>query len=126
MGKKALPRTLSESQAMAEDSRLRSSPQKLNLVAAMIRGQKVDKALATLQFSPKKTAALVQKVLKSAIANAENNHALDIDQLVVKEAFVGKSLVMKRYMPRAKGRAGRILKPFSKVRIIVEQKSEEA
>jgi large subunit ribosomal protein L22 len=97
------------------------SPQKLNLVAALIRGKKVAMALADLQFSRKRIAVDVKKCLESAIANAENNHDLDVDDLVVAEAHVGKSMVMKRFMPRARGRAGRIEKPFSHLTIVVRQ-----
>jgi large subunit ribosomal protein L22 len=98
---------------------VRTSPQKLNLVAAMIRGKKVSTALAELQFSRKRIAVQVRKVLQSAIANAENNHDLDVDNLVVAEAHVGKALVMKRFSPRARGRVGRIEKPFSNLTVVV-------
>jgi len=105
---------------------LRISSQKLNLVAEMIRGLKADEALTQLQFSKKAIARDVKKVLMSAVANAENNHHLDVDRLVVAEASVGKSMVMKRFRPRARGRAGKIEKPFSRIRIVVEERQEEA
>jgi large subunit ribosomal protein L22 len=105
---------------------LRTSPQKLNLVAALIRGKKVDRALNDLTFSNKRIAIDVKKCLQSAIANAENNHNLDVDALVVAEAFVGKNLVMKRGRPRARGRYGRIMKPFSELTIKVRQVEEQA
>jgi large subunit ribosomal protein L22 len=105
---------------------LRGSPQKLNLVAASIRGMKVEKALTALEFSPKKAAGEVRKVLQSAIANAENNHSLDVDALIVAEATVGKALVMKRFRARARGRSSKILKPFSRLRIVVREAEEGA
>ena len=105
---------------------LRTSPQKLNLVATMIRGKKVDKALADLTFSSKRISKDVKKCLESAIANAENNHELDVDSLVVAEAYVGKALVMKRWQPRARGRVGKILKPFSNLTIVVREVEETA
>nr|WP_272906895.1 50S ribosomal protein L22 [Hyphobacterium sp. SN044] len=105
---------------------IRISPQKLNLVAAMIRGKKVEKALAELEFSRKRIAGDVRKVLQSAIANAENNHNLDIDSLVVAEAYVGKNLVMKRWRARARGRAAKIMKPFSELTIVVREVEEAA
>ena len=101
---------------------VRISPQKVRLVADMIRGKKVDNAINMLTFSPKKGAEIMKKVLESAIANAENNKQLDIDNLYIKEAFVGKSLSMKRFRPRAKGRASSIVKPFSKLTIILEER----
>lgn len=125
MGKKALPRQLSEKEAIAKAKMIRTSPQKLSLVAASIQGKKVGNALAELEFSKKRIAHEVKKVLTSAIANAENNHNLDVDQLVVSQATVGKALVMKRFRARAKGRASRILKPFSNLRIIVKERNEE-
>jgi large subunit ribosomal protein L22 len=125
MGKPARKRVLSETQAKAIGRNIRTSPRKLNLVAQSIRGQKAEKALATLTFSPKRVAKLVKKVLESAIANAENNHDLDVDDLVVTEASVGKNLTMKRFHARARGRGARIEKPFSQVTIVVEQKQEE-
>ncbi|MCF6215964.1 MAG: 50S ribosomal protein L22 [Emcibacter sp.] len=105
---------------------VRVSPQKLNLVAGLIRGKKVDKALADLTFSKRRISANVKSVLESAIANAENNHGLDVDSLIVAEASVGKSLVMKRFRPRARGRTGKILKPFSQLRILVREVEEQA
>src|SRR5678816_751136 len=113
MSKKARDRALSENEAMAVARTLRISPQKLNLVAGLIRGKKVATALADLEFSRKRIAKDVRKCLQSAIANAENNHELDIDDLIVAEAHVGKALVMKRFSPRGRGRAARIMKPFS-------------
>ena len=105
---------------------LRISPQKLNLLAQMIRGQKVDRALADLTFSRKRIAGDVKKTLESAIANAENNHDLDVDSLVVAEAYVGKNMVIKRWKPRARGRVGRIMKPFSQLTVVVRQVEEAA
>ncbi|PZP20550.1 MAG: 50S ribosomal protein L22 [Kocuria rhizophila] len=125
MGKEQNPRRVAENEAMAKTKMLRTSPQKLNLVAAMIRGKKVDKALADLTFSKRRIAGDVKKCLQSAIANAENNHNLDVDSLIVAEAWVGKNMVMKRGRPRARGRFGKILKPFSQVTIKVRQTSEE-
>ena len=104
MGKEQNPRRVAENEAMAKTKMLRTSPQKLNLVAAMIRGKKVDKALADLTFSKRRIAGDVKKCLQSAIANAENNHNLDVDQLIVAEAWVGKNMVMKRGRPRARAR----------------------
>lgn len=124
MGKKATQRRLQDNQAMAKASTLRVSPQKLGLVAQLIRGLPVDKALAQLHFSRRRISNDVKKVLESAIANAENNHQLDVDNLIVKEVLVGKSLVMKRFRPRAKGRASRIIKPFSNLTILVEEREE--
>ncbi|MHB8884494.1 MAG: 50S ribosomal protein L22 [Methylovirgula sp.] len=121
MSKEKTPRALPDNEAKAVCRMLRVSPQKLNLVAQLIRGKAVDKALADLQFSRKRIAGDVKKTLESAIANAENNHGLDVDDLVVAEAFVGKALVMKRFSPRARGRAGRIEKPFSNLTIIVRE-----
>ncbi|MEZ5894419.1 MAG: 50S ribosomal protein L22 [Parvularculaceae bacterium] len=126
MGQKKNPRRVDETQAMAKARMIRISPQKLNLVAQLIRGKKVEKALAELTFSRKRVAQHVKKVLESAIANAENNHDLDIDQLVVDQAFVGKNMVMKRWTPRARGRVGHIQKPFSEITIIVKQVEEAA
>ena len=126
MGKDKNPRRVAENEAMAKTRMLRTSPQKLNLVAAMIRGKKVEKALADLTFSKKRIAEDVKKCLQSAIANAENNHNLDVDELVVAEAFVGKNLVMKRGRPRARGRFGAIKKPFSELTIKVRQVEEQA
>ena len=115
------PRRLEDDQAMAKARMLRTSPQKLNLVAQSIRGMRVERALNELTFSRKRIAQDVKKVLESAIANAENNHDLDIDSLVVDQAFVGKNLVMKRYKPRARGRMGKILKPFAEITIVVKE-----
>lgn len=125
MGKDKNPRRVAENEAMAMSRMLRTSPQKLNLVAAMIRNKPVDKALTDLTFSKKRIAQDVKKTLQSAIANAENNHGLDVDELVVAEAFVGKNLVMKRGRPRARGRFGKILKPFSQITIKVRQAADE-
>ena len=121
MSKKAHERALPDNEAKAVARNIRVSPQKLNLVAAMIRGKSVAAALADLQFSRKRIAVDVRKCLESAIANAENNHDLDVDDLVVAQAHVGKGLVMKRFSPRARGRAGRIEKPFAHLTIIVRQ-----
>ncbi len=126
MGKASRERSLADNEAKAVVRRLRVSPQKLNLVAAMIRGKKVEKALADLTFSRKRIAVDVKKALESAVANAENNHDLDVDNLVVAQAFVGKALVMKRWQPRARGRVGRIQKPFSNLTIIVREVEEAA
>ena len=121
MSKKANPRRLADNQAKATVRMLRVSPQKLNLLAQLIRGKKVSTALADLQFSTKRISVEVKKALESAIANAENNHELDVDDLVVAQAYVGKDMVMKRFSPRARGRAGRIEKPFSNITIIVRE-----
>ena len=121
MGQEKNPRRVAENEAQAKSRMLRTSPQKLNLVAAMIRGKKVGNALADLTFSKRRIAGDVKKCLQSAIANAENNHNLDVDSLVVAEAWVGKNLVMKRGRPRARGRFGRIMKPFSELTITVRQ-----
>ena len=121
MGKEQNPRRVAENEAFAKTKMLRTSPQKLNLVAAMIRGKKVDKALADLTFSKRRIAGDVKKCLQSAIANAENNHNLDVDNLVVAEAWVGKNMVLKRGRPRARGRFGKIMKPFSEITITVRE-----
>jgi large subunit ribosomal protein L22 len=126
MGKAKRDRVLGEKEAQAVLRRVRTSPRKLNLVAALIRGKKVSVALADLQFSRKRIAGEVRKTLQSAIANAENNHDLDVDNLIVAEAHVGKSLVMKRFSPRARGRVGRILKPFSNLTVVVREVEESA
>ncbi|MBV9076138.1 MAG: 50S ribosomal protein L22 [Methylobacteriaceae bacterium] len=126
MGKAATPRALPENEAKAVLRMVRISPQKLNLVAQLIRGKKVSSALADLEFSRKRIAKDVRKCLESAIANAENNHDLDVDDLVVKEAFVGKALVMKRFHARARGRGARILKPFSNLTIVVREVAADA
>ena len=125
MGKQTRARVLADHQAMAIARNIRVSPRKLNLVAQQIRGKKVDRALNVLTFSQKRIAGTVKKCLQSAIANAENNHDLDVDDLVVKEASVGKNLVMKRFHPRARGNAGGIEKFFSQITIVVEEKREE-
>jgi large subunit ribosomal protein L22 len=122
MGKPARKRVLADHQVKAVGRNIRTSPRKLNLVAQSIRGQTAEAALATLAFSPKRIARTVKKVLESAIANAENNHDLDVDSLVVSEASVGKNLTMKRFHARARGRGARIEKPFSQVTIIVEER----
>ncbi|EKE09113.1 MAG: 50S ribosomal protein L22 [uncultured bacterium] len=124
MSKAKTPRALPDYSAMANLRMLRISPRKLNLVAGMIRGQRVDKALNTLTFSPKRIAQDVKKALMSAISNAENNHGLDIDKLYVSEAIVGKALVMKRLDIRGRSKAGRIKKPFSHLRIVVSEIGE--
>lgn len=126
MGQKKNPRRVADNAAMAKGVMLRTSPQKLNLVAQLIRGKKVERALADLEFSQKRIAKDVKKVLESAIANAENNHDLDIDALVVDQAFVGKNMVIKRWTPRGRGRIGRIFKPFSEITIVVKQVEEAA
>ena len=126
MSKPKFQRRLGENEAQAVARNLRVSPQKLNLVAQLIRGKKVEKALADLTFSHKRIAQDVRKALQSAIANAENNHSLDVDQLIVSEAFVGKNLVMKRFHARARGRAGRIQKPFSQLTVVVREIQEHA
>ena len=126
MGKRARERALSDTEAKAVARMLRVSPQKLNLVAQLIRGKKVATALADLQFSQKRIAKDVRKCLESAIANAENNHDLDVDELVVAEAHVGKALVLKRYSPRGRGRMGGILKPFANLTIVVRQVASAA
>jgi len=126
MGKEKNPRRVAENEAMAKTRMLKTSPQKLNLVAAMIRGKRIDRAMADLTFSKRRIAGDVKKCLQSAVANAENNHGLDVDQLVVAEAYVGKNLTLKRGRPRARGRFGRIVKPFSELTIKVRQVEEQA
>ena len=121
MGKPRRERALPENEAKAVARMLRVSPRKLNLVAQLIRGKKVDIALADLEFSNKRIAKDVKKCLESAIANAENNHDLDVDDLIVAEAHVGKALVIKRFTPRGRGRMGRIMKPFANLTIVVRQ-----
>ena len=123
MGKKSLARVLSDTQATAIGRGIRTSPRKLNLVAQTIRGKRVEAALAELSFSPRRVAHEVKKVLESAIANAENNHDLDVDDLVVTEASVGKNMVLKRFHARARGRGASIEKPFSQITIVVEEKA---
>ncbi len=126
MGKASLQRQLPGNEAKAVGRMIRTSPQKLNLVAQLIRGKKAEQALNDLTFSRRRIAGDVKKVLQSAIANAENNHNLDVDSLIVSEAYVGKNLVMKRFRARAKGRAARILKPFSQLTIVVREVEERA
>jgi large subunit ribosomal protein L22 len=126
MSKPQAPRRVSEKEALAVGTTIRGSAQKLNLVAGLIRGKKAGDALNILQFSTKGMAPEVRKVLASAIANAENNHNLDVDSLVVAEASVGKSLSMKRFATRARGRSTRIVKPFSRLRVVVREVQEEA
>ncbi len=126
MGKPKAPRRLADNEAMAKGNRLRISWQKLNLVAQLIRGKKADQAVHMLQFSNKRIARDVKKVLESAIANAENNHGLDVDKLFVKEAHVGPALIMKRFIAKSKGRAGRIIKPFANITVVVHEPSAPA
>ncbi|MEC8247088.1 MAG: 50S ribosomal protein L22 [Pseudomonadota bacterium] len=126
MGKPSAQRQLHDNEAKAVGRMIRTSPQKLNLVAQLIRGKKAERALSDLTFSRRRIANDVKKVLESAIANAENNHNLDVDSLVVSEAYVGKNLVMKRFRARAKGRAARIIKPFSQLTIVVREVEEKA
>ena len=125
MGKKSLARVLGDSQAKAIGRNIRTSPRKLNLVAQTIRGKRAEAALNELTFSPRRVAVEVKKVLESAIANAENNHDLDVDDLVVTEASVGKNMVLKRFHARARGRGAGIEKPFSQITIVVEEKPAE-
>ena len=124
MGKKATERRLADNEAMAYAKHLRTSPQKLNLVAESIRGKDCEAALAELKFSRRRIAGEVRKLLGSAIANAENNHQLNIDRLYVVEATVGKDILMKRWRARARGRVGRIVKPFSNMRLVVREREE--
>ena len=124
MGKQKAPRRVADNEALAVGTTIRGSAQKLGLVAALIRGRKAEEAMNILAFSRKAMARDAAKVLASAIANAENNHNLDVDSLVVAEASVGKSISMKRFTPRARGRASRIVKPFSRVRIVVREQQE--
>ena len=126
MSKDKNPRRVADNEAMAKTRMLRTSPQKLNLVAQMIRGKKVEQALTDLTFSKKRISDDVKKCLQSAIANAENNHNLDVDELVVAEAYVGKNLIMKRGRPRARGRFGKIIKPFAEITILVRQVEEQS
>ncbi|WP_455479945.1 50S ribosomal protein L22 [Bartonella sp. B23] len=125
MGKAKSPRQLKDNEARAVARTVRVSPQKLNLVAAMIRGKRVNVALADLTFSRKRIAEIVKKTLESAIANAENNHDLDIDSLIVAEAYVGKSIVMKRFHVRGRGRASRIERSFSHLTVVVREVTEK-
>jgi large subunit ribosomal protein L22 len=124
MGKEANPRRVGDKEALAVGTMVRGSPRKLNLVAGLIRGRKVEEALNILKFSPKAMADDVRKVLASAVANAENNHNLDVDSLVVSEASVGKSITMKRFATRARGRSSRVIKPFSRIRVVVREQEE--
>jgi large subunit ribosomal protein L22 len=126
MGKEKSPRRVADNEALAVGAQIRGSAQKLNLVAALIRGRKVEDALNVLAFSKRAMAVDVRKVLASAIANAENNHNLDVDALVVAEASVGKAFSMKRFAARGRGKSSRIVKPFSRVRIVVREAAEEA
>ncbi|ARJ67465.1 50S ribosomal protein L22 [Magnetospirillum sp. ME-1] len=126
MGKKPAERVLAETEAKAFLATIRTSPRKLNLVAESIRGLKADVALNALTFSKRRIAVVVRSVLQSAIANAENNHQLDVDRLYVAEAHVGKAMVMKRWKARARGRVGRIEKPFSNLTVIVRERAEAA
>ena len=125
MSQKKNPKRILDNEAISKGRNIRTSPQKLNLVAQSIRGLEASKAIASLSFSRKRIAIDVKKVLQSAIANAENNHSLDVDKLYIKEAYVGKAMVMKRLRARARGRAARILKPFSHLTIIVHEKEDE-
>ena len=124
MSKPQSPRRVGEKEALSIGGQIRGSAQKLNLVAGLIRGKKVEQALNILKFSPKGMADDVYKVLASAVANAENNHNLDVDALVVAEASVGKSISMKRFATRARGRSSRIVKPFSQIRVVVREQEE--
>lgn len=126
MGKPKRERALADNEAQAVTTMLRTSPRKLDLVAGMIRGMDAGPAVTVLEFCRRRIARDVKKTLESAIANAENNHGLDVDRLYVAEASVGKHMVMKRFRPRARGRVGRILKPFSRLRIVVREREEEA
>ena len=121
MGKPKRERSLAENEARAIAKNLRVSPQKLNLVAGLIRGKKVNAAIADLEFSKKRIAQDVKKCVMSAVANAENNHGLDVDDLVVAEAWVGKNLIMKRFHARGRGRSGKIVKPFSQITVVVRE-----
>ena len=126
MSKKANSRRLADNEAKATIDKLRVSPRKLNLLAQLIRGKKVAKALADLEFSNKRISQEVRKALESAIANAENNHELDVDDLVVAQAYVGRGMVLKRFIPRARGRAGRLRKPFASITIVVREAAAAA
>ncbi|MDF3414484.1 50S ribosomal protein L22 [Sulfitobacter sp. M57] len=126
MSKDKNPRRVADNEARAKLRMLKTSPQKLNLVAGLIRGKKVERALTDLTFSKKRIAQDVKKCLQSAIANAENNHNLDVDELIVAEAYVGKNMTLKRGRPRARGRFGKIMKPFAEVTIVVRQVEEQA
>ena len=124
MSKEKAPRRVADNEALAVGTQIRGSAQKLNLVATLIRGRKVEDALNILKFSPKGMSEAVYKVLASAVANAENNHNLDVDALIVAEASVGKSISMKRFATRARGRSARIVKPFSRLRVVVREQEE--
>lgn len=124
MGQAANARRVKDNEARAMAKNIRTSPYKLNLVAQMIRGKKAEKALVDLEFSKRRIAQDVRKVLQAAVANAENNHGLDVDRLIVTEAHVGKSIVMKRFRPRARGRASRIEKHFSRLTVVVREQEE--
>jgi large subunit ribosomal protein L22 len=126
MSKQKAPRRVADNEALSVGTQIRGSAQKLNLVAALIRGRKVEEAMNILAFSTKGMAVDARKVLASAIANAENNHNLDVDSLVVAEASVGKSITMKRFHTRGRGKSTRILKPFSRLRIVVRETTDEA
>ncbi|MBW7851308.1 MAG: 50S ribosomal protein L22 [Rhodospirillales bacterium] len=126
MSKKPAERALADNEAKAFNSAIRTSPRKLNLVAESIRGLKAEAAVAELTFSKRRVAKEVKKVLQSAIANAENNHQLDVDRLYVAEAYVGKAMIMKRWRARARGRVGRIVKPFSNLTVVVREREENA
>jgi len=126
MGKPSHPRALAENEAKAVAINLRTSPRKLNLLCQAIRGKSAEAALAELSFSKRRISGAVKKALESAIANAENNHQLDVDRLYVAEASVGKAFVMKRFRPRARGRAGPLLKPWSRLTVVVREREEEA
>ncbi len=125
MGKPSTARRLAENEAMAFMRNIHTSPQKLNLVAGLIRGKSVGDALAELEFSRRRVAGTVRKVVQSAIANAENNHQLDVDRLVVAEAWVGRAFVLRRFRARARGRAGRITKPYSNLTVVVREREEK-
>ena len=125
MGKPKRERSLAETEAKAVAKNLKVSPQKLNLVAGMIRGKKVNAALADLEFSRKRIAQDVRKVVMSAVANAENNHGLDVDDLIVAEAYVGKNLILKRFHARGRGKSGKIMKPFSQITVVVREVKPE-
>jgi large subunit ribosomal protein L22 len=124
MGKKSVPRRFNDNEAMASAKAIRVSPQKLNLLAGLIRGKDATKALSDLTFSSRRVSADVKKVLESAIANAENNHQLDVDRLYVFEATVGRAFALKRFRPRARGRTGSITKPFSNLTVVVREREE--
>ncbi len=125
MGKTSTPRRLDDNEAMAYGKAIRTSPRKLNLLAQMIRGKDAATALIDLSFSRRRIAIEVRKVLQAAIANAENNHQLDVDRLMISEATVGRAFVMKRFRARARGRVGRLQKPFSNLTVIVRERDEE-